>query len=200
MSRRPSRQPRRSREKPRRLLAVAMIGVALAEIGKRDAVIGGDHRLRLEIERGEMAFDAFGERVDIGRLIVIGRDRAQRRLPAHALQRIEGRVVDARGGRGAVLRIKRKDEHAIAAGLLQGVQPLGDRRLAVAHRPFDDDALLGGKLGRELLRLRAREGPQRRFVLARDSRSSRRAFRSGSGGSSERRPAGWAARSDAAPR
>ena len=41
-------------QKPRRLLAMAVIGVALLEIGLRQAVIGGDHDLRLEVERREM--------------------------------------------------------------------------------------------------------------------------------------------------
>ena len=41
-------------QQPRGLLAVAVIGIALVEIGARQAVVGGDDDLRLEIEPGEM--------------------------------------------------------------------------------------------------------------------------------------------------
>ena len=49
--------------------------------------------------------------------------------------------------------------------LLQRVEPRGDRRIAVAHRPVDRDAAVDRRERRgELLGLRARDGLQRRFV------------------------------------
>ena len=57
-----------------------------------------------------------GERVDIDRLVEIGRRDAQRRLPAHARERVERLVADRRRGRGGILRIKRHDQDAVAAG------------------------------------------------------------------------------------
>ena len=77
------------------------------------------------------------QRADIGRIVVIGRQRAQRRLPAHRRQRGERRVVGGRGRRRAILRVERREQDALAARILQRPQPLADRRPAVAHRMID---------------------------------------------------------------
>ncbi len=154
-------------QQSRGLLALAMIGVALVEIGLRNAVIGGKHDLRLKIEALQMRFDRFRQRVDIDRLVVIGRHGAHRRLPAHGLECVEGFVVDARRRRGGILRIEREDQDALAALYAQPVEPFGDRWLAVAHRPVDDDIVVPRQFGRQLVGLAAGKGSERRFVSLR---------------------------------
>ena len=64
---------------------MAIIGIALVEIGARDAVERGEHDFRLEIELGERGAGRARERLDIGGIVVIGRGDAQGRLPAHRL-------------------------------------------------------------------------------------------------------------------
>ena len=88
-----------------------------------------------------------------------------RRLQPHRLQRRKRLVVHRRRRRGAVLRIEREEQDAVAAGRGERVEPLGDRRLAIAHRPVDDDFSITRQRGRQLLRLRARKSLERRFVL-----------------------------------
>ena len=98
-----------------------------------------EHHLRLPVERRQVAGDRVRQRVDIDRVVMIGRNGAQRRLPAHLQQRLEGLVVDGRRRCRGILRIEREDEDAFAAVLLQRVHLRGDRRLAVAHGPIDAD-------------------------------------------------------------
>ena len=83
-----------------------MIGIAGFEIGLGDAVKGGEHDLRFEIEAAKEPFHGCGQRGDIGRLIMIGRRGADGRLPAHGEQRAEGGIVGRGSGRGRVLRVK----------------------------------------------------------------------------------------------
>ena len=116
---------------------MTIIGIAFVEIGLRNAVIGGEHHLGLEIEGGEPRPHRVRERFDIDRVVVIGRGDPQRGLPAHGFQRIEDLVADGRGRSRGILRIERHDENAVAALRLQRLEPLGDRRLPVAHRPVD---------------------------------------------------------------
>ena len=132
-------------QQARRLLAVAVIGVALFEIALGYAVEGGEHHLRREGKRCKMGFDRPGEGVDVDGIVVVGRHGTQRRLPALGEQVREGLVVD--GGRrgGGILRIERIDENAFAACRLQGIETAGNRWVAVAHGPVDDD--LAAKLG-----------------------------------------------------
>ncbi len=151
-------------EKAARLHRVAVIGIALLEIALRHPVIGGKDQLRLEVERG----DAFGQRlcqrVDIGRLIVIGGKHPNRRLPAHLAERSRYAVDNRCRRRRAILRIERRDQNTVAAFRLQLPQPVADRWLAVAHRPIDGDARIGEAHQMvELLRLRPRDCPERRF-------------------------------------
>ncbi len=106
-------------------------------------------------------------RLDIDGIVVIGRGDAQGRLPAQALQRLERLVADRRRRRRAILGIERNDENAVAALFLQRFEPLGDRRLAVAHRPVDLDASLarpGRQRVPEPFRLGAGDRFQRAFV------------------------------------
>ena len=59
----------------------------------------------------------------------------------HRGNRVEYRVMDARRGRTAILRIERRDQYAIATGRLHARQPVADARIAVAHRPVDHHAV-----------------------------------------------------------
>ena len=118
-----------------------MIGIAELERPLRHAVEAGDDRLRLEIERRQPLLEPRPQRVDIGRIVMIRRQRPDRRLPAHPPQLREGLVVRGRRRRRAILRIERRDQDALAARRLERVDPLGDRRLAVAHRMIDDHVL-----------------------------------------------------------
>ena len=54
---------------------------------------------------------------------------------------------DRRRGRSGILRIERIDENALAALAHQKIGALGDGRLAVAHRPIDDDGRRVGPCG-----------------------------------------------------
>ena len=144
---------------------MAIIGIALVEIGLRNAVIGGEHDFGFEIETREAGAGGAGERVDIDGIIVVGRGDAQGRLPAHRLQSLEHLVADRRGRGGAILRIERNDENAVAAVGLQSLDALADRRRAVAHRPIDGDVRLEiVERKAELFALRARDRFQRPFV------------------------------------
>ena len=118
---------------------MAEVGIALVEIGLRNAVIGGDQDFGFEVETGEAGADGAGERIDIDRVVVIGRRHANRRLPAHGLQRLERLVADCRRRGGAILRIEGDDENAVATLGLKRLETLGDRRRAIAHGPVDDD-------------------------------------------------------------
>ena len=71
-------------------------------------------RSGLKDELGEAGLQRIGERLDIDRLIETGRRDAQRRLPAHLGQRLEGLVADGRRGGGGILRIERDDQDAVA--------------------------------------------------------------------------------------
>ena len=132
-------------QQPRRLLALAMIGVALVEIVPRQAVERGDHHLRLEVEPGEAGLERRrpARRYRPGR-----RDRAAAcgspaasASPASAAKAASLAVaVVARG----ILRIERARRGCgrsplpsapRAATAIEGV--------AIAHRPVDDDAVAG---------------------------------------------------------
>ena len=146
---------------------MAVVGIALVEIGARDAVERGEKDLRLEIELGQRGARRARQRLDIDGIVVIGRGDAQGRLPAQALQRLERLVADRRRRRRAILGIERNDENAVAALFLQRFEALGDRRLAVAHRPVDLDASLarpGRQRVAEPFRLGAGDRFQRAFV------------------------------------
>ncbi len=107
-----------------------------------------------------MPRDRSCQRVDIDGIVMIGRNGAQRRLPAHLEQGFECLVVDGGCRCRGVLRIEREQEDAFASGLLQGFHARGDRRLAVAHAPIDDDVRLIGEGFRHQGRLVAGIGAQ----------------------------------------
>ena len=139
-----------------------MIGVALEEVALGHPVERGQDHLGLEIELGQALADRGRHRVDVDRVVVIGRRDAHRRLPAHLHQGLEGLVAGGGRGRGGVLRIERHQEDAVAALVEQGLDPHGDLRLAVAHRPVDHDRIAHGRL--QALGLAAGDGLQRALV------------------------------------
>src|SRR6185437_16932934 len=94
---------------------------------------------------------------------IIRRGDAQRRLHAHLREHAEHLIADRRRGGGGVLWIKRHDQNAVAAGGLHGGKARSDRRVAVAHRPVDRQVAIWQRFG-QFLRLRARDGLQRRLV------------------------------------
>ncbi len=114
-----------------------MIGIAQLQRPLRHPVKARQHRIRLEIERGELRPHRFRQRGDVARIVKIGRQRAQRRLPAHRGQRLERLVHHCRARRRAILRIERRDQDAFAPGILHRLQLRRDRRIAIAHRPVD---------------------------------------------------------------
>ena len=98
-------------------------------------------------------------------MVVIGPERAYGRLPAQALQRLQGLVVGG-GGRGCgILRVERHQEQLSAALRIEPLDDAPGRRIAVAHRPVDDEAghsCLQAR--RKLLGLRPCHGLERALV------------------------------------
>src|SRR3546814_1363388 len=56
---------------------------------------------------------------------------------AHPPEARERAVVGGRRRRRAILRIERGEQDALAPRRLHRAQPIGDRRVAVPHRPID---------------------------------------------------------------
>src|SRR5690242_2685615 len=84
-----------------------------------------------------MAFDRMGESIDIDEIVMISRHRADCWLPSKVHQRSETFVIHRRRRRGRIMRIKWVEKYPFAAGFLKLFDPAPDRRLAVAHRPFN---------------------------------------------------------------
>ena len=150
-------------QQPRRLLALAMIGVAPVEIRARQPVIGGEHDVGCKRQARKGGLKRDRQRVDIGGIVVVGGQRPHRRLPAHVFQCREGGIVSGRRRRRGVLWIERRDQDATAASVSHRCETLADRGLAVAHGEVDDGAI-AGKPGAELLCLRPRDNDERAFV------------------------------------
>src|SRR5680860_271695 len=106
-----------------RIHALALIRVALVDIGFGESVERGDDHLGLEVESRQMRGDRVRQRLDIDWIFCVRRHGAQRRLPAHGLELVEDLVVDGRRGRRGVLRIERKYEQLLTALLDQGLNP-----------------------------------------------------------------------------
>ena len=112
-----------------------------------------------------MVFDRGGQRLDIDRLVIIGRHGAHRRRAAHVHQSTEQLVIGRRRRRRRILRVERHRQHTVAALRHHPLDDAFGRRIAVAHAPVDDDLRLVLEDSREFLGLGAREGAQRRLVL-----------------------------------
>ena len=129
------------RQQPRRLLAVAMIGIAELQRSLRHSVKAEQQPLRLKIERRELPFEARLQRADVEFVVVIRRQRSKRGLPPHRRERRVNRIHRGRRRRRAILRIERRDEDALAPERDQVFDRLGDARIAVAHGEIDDHVL-----------------------------------------------------------
>ena len=80
------------------------------------------------------------KRLDVERIVIIRRQRAQRGLHAHRASAREHRVIRGRRRRRAILRIERRCENARAAFSTISRDRRGDAGIAVAHRVMDADA------------------------------------------------------------
>ena len=113
----------------------------------------------------EMRIDRNRQRLDVIRIVVIGRRHPQGRLRPHVAEHAKHLVAHrGRGGR-RILRIQRHHQQPVAALRRQRIDPRADRRIAVAHRPIDHDMVMVGDRLAKLFGLRARNGLQRRFVF-----------------------------------
>ena len=99
-------------------------------------------------------------------MVVVGRHRAERRLPLQAHQHPERLVVGGGGARSGILRIERKEHQPLAPLRVQPLDHRGGRGIAVAHREIDDHPVAiplrqpGGDRGG----LRSRDGQERALV------------------------------------
>ena len=96
-------------------MTVAVIGIALHEIASGYAVVGGDDHFGLPLQGIHMGRNAPGQGPDVGRLVVIGRSGANRRLAAHLLECAEGLVVGGGACWCGVLGVEGGDQDAVAA-------------------------------------------------------------------------------------
>ena len=87
---------------------MTVIGVAQFQRPFGHAMKAGEQRIGAEGQGGDGPFDRAAQGADIGRIVMIGRQRAHGRLPAHLCEGRKGRVIGS-GGR----------EHAIAWKLAQ---------------------------------------------------------------------------------
>src|SRR4051794_41004822 len=133
--------------------ALALIRIALFDIGFRHAVKGGDDQLRLEGQRGQMRLDRGAERLDIRLIFIVRRCYPQRRLRPETGEHAKHLVADGRRSRGGILRIEGNGENAVAALRDQRIDTRLDRRIAVAHRPIHDDLPAVRQRGREFVAL-----------------------------------------------
>ncbi len=94
-----------------------------------------------ESERGKLAGNVADQSRDVSGIIVIGRERAQARLPARLAQNLRRLVHHRCCRRSAILRVKRGEQNALCAFILQRLELIGDRRIAIAHRVFHKHAI-----------------------------------------------------------
>ena len=120
---------------------MAMIGITQLQRALRHAMKTGDDRVRYKIQRRNIAFEAGRQRRNIGCVIMIGRQQPDSRLPAHGGNRVKYRIMHARRGGTAILRVERRDQNTIAARGFHRVQPGSNARISVAHRPVHHHAV-----------------------------------------------------------
>ena len=129
-------------QQPRGLVALAVIGVALAgQIALRHAMIGRDDHVRGPVQRFEMAFDRLRQRVDIGGVIAVGGHGPHGGLPVGLLQEGKALIVARCRGRAGVVRIDRRHYDLLAAQILQLLQHVGGAGGAVAHARAENHVL-----------------------------------------------------------
>ena len=142
-----------------------MIGIALEQVFFRHAVEGRHDHVGLEIEGGAFGANGFGQRLDIGRIIMPGGGNAHARLPAHFHEGFEGFVAGSGRRCGAGLRIERDQQNTITALRHQGLDALRRRGIAIAHAPIDHNAIIdGGEALGEFFGLRAGDGFERALI------------------------------------
>jgi hypothetical protein len=142
-----------------------VIGIAVVDIFLRHAVERGHDQLGLKRQGFEVRIDGDRERLDIIRIVIIGRRHTQGRLRAHIAEHAKHFVAHGGGCRGRILRIERHHQQPVAALRRERIDPRADRWIAVAHRPVDHDVVMVGNGSGEFFGLRARNGFQRRFVV-----------------------------------
>ena len=131
-------ESQRLRQQAPGLPAFAMVGVALVERVAWHAVETHQQYVGAAVHLPVIA-DVGGQRLDVGGVVVVVLERAQRRLVADLLQPGKRHVECGGGAGGGVLRIGGQDQDAVAAGGLHSRQGVGDGRVAVAHRVFDHE-------------------------------------------------------------
>ena len=89
-------------------------------------MIGGNDTFRAEIQRGQVFVYRKCQRINISRIIVIGRHGADRGHPAQFHQRLECLVIDRCSRCGAVLRVERKNHDPLATLIAQCFQSAFD--------------------------------------------------------------------------
>ena len=97
------------------------------------AMKAGDDGIGFEIEPGQRVAQRRGQRRNIARVVMIGRQYPERWLPAHIVQRTRRLVDDRRSGRPRILRVKRCQQDAVASICLHRLQQPRHRRFAIAH-------------------------------------------------------------------
>ena len=109
-------------------------------------------------------FDRFGQRLDVGLVVVIVLDQAQLGDVAHLPVVVEHRIPDRGRGRARVLRIGRQHQDAFAAARLEVLQHVRQGRRPVAHRHRHLDVLVAARvqLGLQRRRLLCRVDLERR--------------------------------------
>ncbi len=113
------------------------------------------------------ALDRLRQRVDIERMVEIGRHRARRRLPFLVHQRAEELIVGGGRGGAGIMRIEREEQDPAASGLDHRAHLRSGRGVAVAHAEIDHapGRHSGPAAPRPCLRgLRLGDGHQRAFA------------------------------------
>ncbi len=116
-------------------MALAIIRIALVGILARQAVIGGKDDLGIERQRGERRAHRCSQRIDVGPVVVVRRQRADRGLPAHAREFAKRFVVGGRGRRRRILRVEREEDdvQVQVAGKVLAVARIAQRAGVVRH-------------------------------------------------------------------
>ncbi len=126
-------QRQRFREQAPRLLAFAVVGIALVERRARHAVKAHQQHVGAVVPHPVVAH-ALRQRAEVAGMIVEMPHRADRRLIAHAGKAAEGGVQGGCRGAGGILGVERHQQDAVAVLGLYFLQLVRDRGPAVAHR------------------------------------------------------------------
>ena len=147
-----------------------MVGIAKLKRAQRHAVEAEQQHLGLEGQRGQLPGDVGLEGSDMAGVVVIGRQGADRGLPAHGRQRLASSIDRGGGGGARILRIERGDENAGATGLFHPGQLRAQRRIAIAHGMGDLNCpkAIGAQPGLERAGLGGGDRGERRALVGPD--------------------------------